>query len=491
MSTFTVATQSQLTAALRNASSGDTIRLQSGSYDLKMSSSRQNDFEFNSNVTITSASKDRPASIKQMVLNEVSNVTLSDLVMDFERGGSVSGPLERDKKFFVQESSHVTFDNVTFQGEVRNGYGTGLGLRVKQSSDIEVLDSEFLNLENGLNFSNVSDVHISGNTTRRISNDAMSFGGIDGMVLEDNDFIDFHSNPNQRHKDAIQFRLTKTEPGTRDIVIQNNRIDNPESTHGILFGNAAFKSGDRDAFYRDITVSGNDLHTAHMMGIYVESAIGVDIRNNVLTHNGADGFNKLVNIPVITVSTNSRDVSILGNKVSNVQKAESSSWTVSGNDTSGATALAATKASATQATARVMAADVGTAAEKTVAATAVADAGQEHRATPAGLKQGGVTAPALDFDAGDQFVFTRFHDNTFRDAPGGNAVHDFFDGSAVRIDSVVDLAELVAHSPAISAEVNEARDTLTLAIDQGSDGVVKATFEGLGHAFLLVDPDLF
>lgn len=483
MATYTVATQSQLDSALRNVSAGDTIQLQSGSYDLKMMSSRQTDFDFARTVTITSANANRPAEIKQMYLREVENVKISNLVMDFERGGSVSKPLERTKKFFVESSADVTFDSVKFEGEMRNGYGSGLGLRMKNSSDIAVLDSEFVNLENGINMSHMTNVTLSGNTLRGISNDAMSFGGMVGMRIEDNVFRDFHSNPNQKHRDAIQFRTAGSEAPSRDVIITKNVIDNPEDAHGIYFGNSLYSRGDKGAYYRNITITDNDLNVAHKLAIAIQHGDGLSIRGNTVTHNKADGLTKQVNLPLINISLESRNVSIVGNEVAAVQKAQNGTWTVSGNDTKNIKVLFWDGLPGGSSAATAALSTLAASAERAFAAADDADGGREFRvkAENARLNSDDGLSLKVEFDKGDHFVFNRFADETFRDKPGGNPVHDFFDGSGVRIDSVLDLRELVAFSPALEAKVE--KGALVLTIDHGAD-MAKVTFEGLGQAYL-------
>ncbi len=498
MATLTVSTQAQLNTALNKASSGDTIRLQSGSYDLKMKGQ-----SFKNDVTITSADKNRPAEIKQMLLTNVENVKLTDLVMDYQRAGKVMGnPLDSGKKFYVDKSSGVTIDNVTFDGEVRNGFGTGMGLRVKDSDDIAILNSEFTNFENGVNFMNVDDVRIAGNTTRRISNDAMTFGAVEGMVMENNRFIDFHSDPKRLHKDAIQFRLTKTEPASSDIIIRNNVIDNPENAHGIWFGNLLYENGNRGAYYRDITIVDNKINTAHLMGVAVQHADGLTIRDNVVTHNKGDGLTNKVNIPLISVSLESKNVTIIGNDVASVQKAQNSTWTVRGNDTDNVTLQHWTgktpggRAAPLSVTSEAFEANARVASVADVdadAAASAASAPTEFRlkATNQALNtETGLVVATLDFDNGDEFVFAGFDERTFRDVHGGNPVADFDNGSAVRIDSALDFVEIVDNSPAVAAQVDEAADTLTLLIDQGDD-VAKVTFEGLGKAYLAAEAELF
>lgn len=491
MVTYNVATQSQLDSALRNVSAGDTIQLQSGSYNLKMAANRQTDFDFARTVTITSANANRPAEIKQMHLRDVENVKLSNLVMDYERAGSVSGPLARDKKYMVEGSSNVTFDKVTFEGEMSGRYGTGLGLRLKNSSDVDIINSEFVNLKNGLTMTGGSNVNFSGNTMRGISNDGMLVGGVVGMRIEDNVFRDFNSDPNTRHKDAIQFRTSNIDTPARDIIITGNVIDNPENAHGIYFGNGLYDHGNKSAYYRNITITDNDINTAHKFGIAVQHVDGLSVRNNTVTHNKADGLVQGVNIPLINVSIESRNVSIIGNEVAGVQKPQNGTWTVSGNDTQnikvvfweglpngGSNAAVSLKAASpltafAETTAKAVAQDDGasggTAAELRVKAENVRMNSDD-----------GLTLK-VDFDRGDHFVFNRFAEETFRDKPGGNAVQDFFDGSGVRIDSVIDLRELVAYSPALEAKVD--KDALVLTIEHGAE-LAKVTFEGLGQAYL-------
>jgi hypothetical protein len=97
----------------------------------------------------------------------------------------------------------------------------------------------------------------------------------------------------------------------------------------------------------------------------------------------------------------------------------------------------------------------------------------------------------LDFGRGDTLVFNKYESGTFRDKSGGNIVHNDKAGTYVKIDSAVDLAELVARSSGISAEVDSGSDTLIFRIDQ-KGGSHEVVMEGMGEAYReAYQPDLF
>jgi len=92
-----------------------------------------------------------------------------------------------------------------------------------------------------------------------------------------------NSNPAVQHKDMIQFFTGSGSPASRDIVIRDNVIDNPEHSHAIFFTNPMANSGDRGAYYQNIVIENNDIRSAHAHGISINHGDGVTIRNNTLT----------------------------------------------------------------------------------------------------------------------------------------------------------------------------------------------------------------
>lgn len=503
MTTFRVSNQSQLNSALSNVKDGDTVLLASGTYNsLEMQTNRRTDHDFAKKVTIASADSNNPAKINSLKLADVSNVEFRDLVFDYVNGKSSTKP------FFAERSNKITFDNIDFDGHIRNGYGSALGLRVKDSSEITVSDSDFHDFQNAISFSNVDDVRLTGNLVRNMSNDGFTFGGISGILIEDNTFRNFKSpDPAAQHKDNIQFRALPNEAPSENIIIRGNHIDSAEVRHGIYLGNELYKAGNLYAMHRNILIEDNYVRSAQLHGITVLHANGVTIRDNTLVQNPDGGFRDSVNVPLVNVSIYSHDVTITGNRVASVQQEQDSSWDIYSNYVGSKQYLhwpgdygfkrgpdlsrvesAATFASAAPAS-------DGHAADGHGSDGNGSD-GHANDATNlrfgAALAKGDsvVNIDGIDFSRGDTFVFADWNAGTFRDKLGGNTVDDWGHGSSVKVDSLLDLQELIHFSPAISAETDGA--DLILTIDQGSRGSAEFHISGVAADFLMANqPDLF
>lgn len=331
MAIYNVATQKQLETAIAGLKNGDTILLAGGQYDLiKMRTTTRQDHSFEQKVTIASADPNNPAVVSELIMASVDNVTFSGVKFDYNPAKPSSKP------FFVEKSSRVVFDNVTFEGEIVNGFGVGQGLRAKDSSQVTVVDSHFVNLQNALSFSNMSDVALLDNDVRGMSNDGFTFGGMTRILIAGNDFRDYKSpQPLAPHKDNIQFRTASGETASTDVVIRENVMVVDEARHGIFIGNEAYRDGDDASVHTNVVIEHNTLSTAQTHGITVFQADRLDIRDNILTKNPGMPLTDKLYTPIINVSKYSTHVQIQGNQVASVQTPQNETWTVAGNLVSG------------------------------------------------------------------------------------------------------------------------------------------------------------
>lgn len=497
MTTFRVSNQSQLNSALSNVKNGDTILLASGTYNsIQMQTNRRTDHDFSSKVTIASADPNNPAKVNSLKLADVSNVEFRDLVFDYVYGKSSNKP------FFAERSEKITFDNIDFDGHIRNGFGSALGLRVKDSSQITVSDSDFHDFQNALSFSNVDDVRLTDNLVRNMSNDGFTFGGISRILIEDNTFRNFKSpDPAAQHKDNIQFRATSDEAPSDNIVIRGNQIDSAEVRHGIYIGNELYKAGNLYAMHRNILIEDNYVRSAQLHGITVLHGNGVTVRDNTLVQNPDGGFraNVNVNVPLINVSIYSHDVTITGNRVASVQKEQDSSWDIYNNYVGSKQYLHWPGDYGFKKGPDISRIESAAASAAPLSDGHSADGqGSSGQADAAKLRFGGALADGdsvvdvdgIDFSRGDSFVFNDWNSGTFQDKAGGNVVDDWNHGASVKVDSLLDLQELVHFSPAVTAETDGA--DLILTIDQGSRGSAEFHISGVAAGFLAANqPDLF
>lgn len=479
MATFRVSNQSQLNSALNNVKDGDTVLLASGTYsNISMMTDRRTDHDFASKVTIKSENPNNPAKVNKLLLNNVSNVEFSDIVFDYVRGRTSTTP------FFVEKSDGITFDDVVFDGDYKDGYASGIGLRVKGSTDVAVTDSVFRNFGNGIDFSNNTRVTLTGNDIRGVSNDGFTFGGIKDMLIADNDFREYRSqNAYSLHKDHIQFRAGGTEAASQDIVIRDNVFVDKELRHGIFFGNEAYRNGQTSYYYQDITVEGNYLSTAHVHGITVFYGTDIEIANNTLVKNSGMTRNGDLYVPLINVSKYSTDVSIHGNTVASVQTPQDGSWSIFGNIVSGRRYKHwdGTEDMFSRTTVKAGANAASTTLATTASTATESAAAEESRVD--GRDVDGATRFAidgLDFGGGDTLVLSHFERGTFQGISDENALAIWDNSRAVRIDALADVRELDRASSDVTVDVSD--DTLILQIQQ-DDGLARIALDGHGHAY--------
>lgn len=509
MAILKVSSQNDLDAAVRSVRSGDTIALSAGTYD----GFTMNKMDFAQKVTITSADPGKPATINEFMIRGGSNVEIKNVKLDYNPAKSGDNP------FWIEGSDHITITNVEIEGQIKGQYGSGVGLRIKNSDDVTLSNSDLSDFRNGLYASNSSDVKILNNDIERMSNDGMLFGGMTRVLIQGNDIRNMHSDPKLKHKDGIQFLTSSGEAGSKDVVIRGNVIVNDEITHGIFLTNSQYVSGKGGVFHSDVLIEDNVLQTNHVHGISVNHGNGITIRDNdVMPIKGGS------NIPLINVSKYSVDVRIQNNDVTSVQDPQNGSWTVTGNQTirdrlhwygdAGSPNVLAGKSDGNFTVAVAKAAPAPAAAPEVQAAPAVETAGeavagggtggQTGGQTLGGVKNGGgelfqvggrllddgvrLLVEDVDFSGGDVIVFTNLDSATFRDERGGNPVVVWKDGSGARLDSAIDLREVVESSPDLTARAQG--DQLILEIAQGSD-VSEVVFDGLAADYFRVDPDLF
>ncbi len=521
MATITAGNQNELDKALQDVKDGDTILLEGGTYDfLDLSSSGRQGFDFDKKVTIASADARDQAKIEHLYVREASNIELRDLVFDYETGPATQRPLTATRKFWVENSVDITFDGVTFDGDKVDSYGEGLGLRVKGSKGVSVLNSEFVDFEMAMSFQDNEDTIIANNAIRGISFDAMMLSDMEDVTIAYNEFTDFHSR-HLLHQDAIQFLTSTTAGPSNEVKIVGNRIDNPEESHGIWLGNSLYaEKGQMGVYYTNVYIADNILHTADKLAIGVMHGDNIVVERNVLTKNNDEGVEK--NTPLINISKYSKNVFILDNEVAGVPGEENGSWVVEGNKTTPGRYEFWQGVYPTTNVNQLLSQMPNKPADPyrpviDVRPNDHEPGGPDSPGDPDGpvgpdpdepdgdgdgvgaevrlkgdmraLYDGGVTITGFDFAEGDEIVFALFDRRTFIDEFGGNFVNDYYRGASVRIDSALDIQELAANSRDFHAYAS-GKD-LVIEIDQGR-GTAEVTIAGLADAFLAADhPELF
>lgn len=492
MAIFRVDNQSELNAAILRVRGGDSILLSAGRYEkleLNSSMSAMKHVKFASSVTIASADESRPAVIGSMNVNGAANLKMSGL--KFDHTGRTDNP------FRVNDSSGISITDSVFDGHTRDGFGSGMGLMVSRSSGVVVENNTSFNFGNGYMFSNVQNLVFENNDISRMSNDGARFAGVTNAQILDNDFHDQDSPASRKHKDAIQFWTSEREGPSKNVVIRGNEFSNTEVAQTIYMGNELARS-DATKGYRDFFIEDNVIRGGHAHGITIEHVNGAIIRDNLVER--APGVaDRQLYTPIITVGDKSVNVVITGNGVASISRPANATWKVFGNELDGRKYLHWTGDAASgnfdrsqsdlfRSWLQTSNAQLASQSQRTASAsegeTFWFEGWGEGRASK------NVTLDGVDFDDGDALVFSSFDKGSFQAKSGGNFLAPRSDGTAVRIDSLIDLAELAHHSADVRAWTDRDGD-LVLRVAQ-DHGVETYTFKDLGEDYLSVDqPYLF
>lgn len=346
MTTITVSTTAQLTAALANAKGGDTILLQGGQYSpLYLYGNSPGQYDYASNVTIKSADPANPAVFPTVDVRGVTNLSFEGLKFDytFKAGDSIW-----QTPFFFMNCTNLAVRNSVFDGDqlegsplaAENGFGHAIGLNIQDSAGITVEGNEIYEFNKGMVLSNSDDVRVAHNNVHHNRVDALTFAAVQRVVIENNWLHDSRGTVlPEDHRDMIQFWTNGTTRPSTDVVIRNNLIDIGDGswTQSIFMRNELVDSGKAgpEMLYRNILIENNTITNGHLHGITVGETAGLTIRNNSVLHNdggAVDGADGQVEVPLIWVAETSTNVTVTKNVTSAVwgHKGQAG-WTVADN----------------------------------------------------------------------------------------------------------------------------------------------------------------
>lgn len=155
-------------------------------------------------------------------------------------------------------------------------FGDGTGILIAQSEGIEVADSKFAGLKNGVVMSRVAKFRILRNAFEGQRSDGINVGeGREGLI-EGNECRGTRIRDNE-HPDCIQLFSRPTSEPTADVIIRKNRVTG--DTQGIFLGNKT-REGVNDGGFDRILIEDNDLNVSFPNAIALVDARSSTIRNN-------------------------------------------------------------------------------------------------------------------------------------------------------------------------------------------------------------------
>lgn len=285
-----VSTMAALDAAIAAARGGETILVAPGDYG----EVRVFDRAYAAPVTIRSADPRRPARMRRFRVIGSRNVRVQDVDI-----GSALAPDEKEwtRVAEVFRSRDVVLERVRMHGSLDgNPQNDGWGLFMRDSRDIQVLDSEFTELALGILAESIDGLVVRGNHFHHLQRDGADFAGVVGVRIEGNRFHDFYPKDGA-HPDAIQFWTAKQTRSSTDIVIRDNVILQGAGggLQGIFLGNEIRLP------YANVAIENNLLYSAvQYHGISVYHGDGVRIVGNTVVSPPEDAARYWIRLDHVT-----------------------------------------------------------------------------------------------------------------------------------------------------------------------------------------------
>ena len=309
--------------ALDAAKGGETILLAQGNYGvLEVKGWHDGTHQYDTAVTIRSAS-DAPgeqAVFDGMLLSRVEGLNIENVTFDYD---ARPGAAINEKLATIADSANVSVTGATFIGDlaegvdaVSNGYATGTGLHVTDSSNITVSDNDFSVFQRGATFWRTEDLTVTDNHVHAMRSDGFNFADVDSVLIEGNHFESFVAALDSAdHRDFLQFWTSSTTSPSTDVVIRGNMFDIADGnwTQSIFMRNELVDKGiaGSEMFYSNFLIEDNVIRNGQSHGIAIGETDGLVIRNNTVI----DSFGEKTtgDEPVIRVAEDSVNVTISGN----------------------------------------------------------------------------------------------------------------------------------------------------------------------------------
>lgn len=272
MTIFSVASNAQLTAALKVAASGDEIKLAAGTYsNVKILS-----MNFGDGITISSADSNNPAKITSFMVKNSTGITFSDVDLTPVAGSN-------DNSLAIIDSKDIHLDHVTLTGPDGDAGMNMSPLTIRTSSDVSITNSEFTHVRNAVHLMNNTDVTISDNYFHDIRSDGIRGGGNSDLTITNNYFTDFHPQGEVGgtgdHPDAIQLWTTGTTKSAENIVISQNVF---YAGTGSAIQGVFLRDQVGTLPYKNVTITDNVVVGGMTNGIAVEHVVGGTITGNLV-----------------------------------------------------------------------------------------------------------------------------------------------------------------------------------------------------------------
>lgn len=283
--TINVSNSTQLAAAIRISTGGETINLNSGNYGNLV----LYQFKPTSMVTIREAPNAK-AAFAAVTFNTVNNVTFD--------GFNIGRPLLVNEtplsgyQLFVGNSTNVNFRNLDIHGTVNhNPLDDKSGMRLDNSRDVQIDSTKFHDLNVALWINKSSAVALTNSEIYEVR-EGLDMSGVQHVLIDHNLIHSVIPNyaldsrytvANGDHPDMIQLWTRNGAGGSDDVTISNNALllGRGMDTHGIFMW-----AQEETSKFTNFVIENNLITTNNYHGISIEDMVGGIVRGNTVQQAG-------------------------------------------------------------------------------------------------------------------------------------------------------------------------------------------------------------
>jgi hypothetical protein len=314
VSTVTVNSVASLKAAIASAKSGQTIQLAAGTYS-GVSISKVN----LSGVTITSADPGHKAVLTGLTVANSSGLAFNNLEFSFADAANNAGTTAVGVQ--VTNSSSISFDHDSIHGTLNNDPTLDIkGLLLSSDTNVSVTNSEFQQLNVGIQERGNTGVTISGDNIHDIRADGIDNSGSSNVTITNNTFSNFWKVGQEvtggDHGDAIQFWTQNGQAPNTNITITNNVMVQGQGRNfqGIFVQDMT--SGGVLPF-QHLTISGNFIVGGSDKSIEVLGAQGLTLTDNTIVRLAGQTQNPMIQLQNVDGATLANNTAPLFNLKNN------------------------------------------------------------------------------------------------------------------------------------------------------------------------------
>lgn len=266
----------------RMPAEGGTIRLKPGQY----AAIAFDDFSRNGPVRLTAAEYAEPPVVNRISIRNSRNIRIEGL--RFVPGG---GETKSSYLINVDRSDRVALHRNQFVALATQPEQRVRAVRVDRSANLDFQNNSVADLERGFVFSQSHAILVAHNDMKGMTTDGTNFAEVEDVVIRQNRFSDFHTDPGQ-HPDCIQFWTNMTTRPSRNIEIANNVMLQGGGTpvQGV------FMRSEASILYENVTIRDNILIGGAPHGITLDYAKGARIERNLAASSPITKYNVAIRL---------------------------------------------------------------------------------------------------------------------------------------------------------------------------------------------------